>query len=155
MRIRNKQLNDHRSAPALLHIRGYIHTPCECIGKGKRERKLNVCEFWLLTIKSMLLFHLKGLMNVAVDGKSALLAINVPGHEVKKHWMRYIGWKTNKPTILWFFFSSTELVDILALPLSLFWPLFQCVNDIRHEHERVWCVCVYAISKNRRFIFSH
>lgn len=100
---------------------------------------------WMLTIKSMLLFHSKGVMNVAVDGKSALLAINVPKYEVEKQQMRYIGWKTNKPTnqqfviysfFLFFFqFFVKELVNIFGL-FSISTSsssLPRCANDIRRK----------------------
>lgn len=81
-------------------------------------------------------------MNVAANGKSALLAINVPEFEAKKHWMRYIGWKTNKPTYLWYiyFFESLDITWAFFLYLCFSRPHIPCVNDIRHKRERVWCM---------------
>lgn len=76
------------------------------------------------------------------------------GYEAEKHWMRYIGWKTNKPTCLWythFFLSPIGGFFSLYLLLSFSRPLFLCVNDIRHKRERVWCVL--CTSENWCFIF--
>lgn len=107
--------------------------------------------FWLLKHKkSMLLFHSKGSMNVAANGKSALLAVNAPWR------MRFksteCGTSDEKQTN-----QHASDTHIYFFPTWAFFsisrPLFLCVNDIRHKRERERVVCM---SENWCFMFfSH
>lgn len=98
-------------------------------------------------------------MNVAANGKSALLAINVSGVWGWKA-LNAVHWMKNKQAnmfVIYTFFSLSNwwiyawAFFSLYLFLSFSRPLFLCVNDIRHKRERVWCVL--CINENWCFIF--